>query len=175
MDECEWKSGDYIPCETAKRFFKRSNIFQGKLEIYWGNVSYIFSFCPFCGVNIEKPKPKIMIARSNKTWVAKCDEDNYICNNSDYYKDNNDLTYIAEDFLVNPHFWTKFSTNQRITEGFARLFPKVVIKGRATCIENLWGIKEKECITEKDYRLCWTDLAYVRLATVDDLCDCSKI
>lgn len=83
MDKkCEWRDGRLVMCDSSINafVFVASDDSCATLGSKYshGPDAYNFKFCPFCGADIRKPDPEVIIKRSGGTWVARYDGVDYL-------------------------------------------------------------------------------------------------
>ena len=161
-DKCEWKDGKFEACgfmgseifeNKHYELLNNSTIFIGDIEAY---------FCPFCGADIRKPEPEVIIRKSGGTWVALDDGADWI------YCDINapqeqPIFFNSSDQLV--HGWAKISEIE-ITDEIAKLRPMVVHLPNGSITKLAMVDDDRKIVTARG----WSgDSDNFRLATVSDL------
>lgn len=111
-NKCEWKDGMFSPCEEIESFHN-AGVFLGK----YGKMSihtefcpdFSIDFCPFCGADIRKPEPEVIIKKSGGTWVINCHGDRICINPERYCDDDYNKMDISDELMHHPDWWPKIS------------------------------------------------------------------
>jgi hypothetical protein len=167
MNKCEWRDGKFYPCEDAYKFSLLAYDKQGKQV----------KFCPFCGADIRKPEPEVIIKKSGETWVSRYDGVDYLCgydpHDYDIAIDKERIEMFSIDMESKKSKWKPISEIE-ITDDIAKLRPMVVDGGRDYSDCKLWGVcpdtvhAEMLIVTMDDF-CYWSKRSDIRLATVSDL------
>jgi hypothetical protein len=151
-------------CENGKSKQRLS-----RSDVYW-----MFTYCPFCGADIRKPEPQVIIKKSGETWVALYDGVDYLCVlapemiKESYIEQNfkNDVTSESGTF------WDRFDEIE-ITDEIAKLRPMVIVKNNNgnNDVKMLTYIDENyaQCVGVTYSRSIIDAEDSIRLCTVNDL------
>lgn len=179
MSKCEWKDGKFVICKPALGLLnerlndcKRSDFdFTASIRGKKGFLimgDQCFSFCPFCGANIIKPEPEVIIKKSGGTWVARYD-------GVDYLWIGTPEKYAEYVYLSTfPNQWWVPISEIKITDEIALLRPMTVSDSDEEMKARLYGVHQAVSIvyhcngnrTNSPSREYTSNL---RIATVDDL------
>lgn len=169
-DKCEWKDGEFEPCDTLN--------FKCEHEVY-SYLKHKGSFCPFCGADIRKTEPEVIIRKSGGTWVKRDNGIDYLLMNPEYttkesfyfYGENGKETEYLERFTKDD--WKPISEIE-ITDEIAKLRPMVKHEGSEYCCKMVhFDINNHFSATVIEPSDCtnrYTSGSF-RLATVSDLED----
>lgn len=164
--KCEWKDGKFEPCDGYNSDYRYMHPSCGTVTA--DNVAHGWKYCPFCGADIRKPEPEVIIKRSGETWVARYDAVDYLYCHQGSVKEPYFLTASTKVPRVE---WKPISEIE-ITDEIAKLRPMVKqIEGHE--IKKLIAVPTVECrlfqykvISRTGMTDGWNDC---RLATVKDL------
>lgn len=173
--KCGWKGEVFYPCiNHMTSYSDKTNTHMLMSKGYYIYLDARPNFCPFCGADIIKPEPEEpIIKKSGKTWVARYYEVDYLSMHTELVSIDGTINAKVELFLrqIKQGIWIPFDDKTEITDEIAKLRPMVVTGKYGICLEKLWGVDEKECLTEtiEECSLHWTNRVVVYLATVDNL------
>lgn len=95
--KCQRVNGEVYPCIEFNSVFDTRGNFGGKFEAYSNRTSYLFSFCPFCGVNICGCEVDVEV--SGNTWVVRFNGEDLIClNPSNWFFEDKDVERLVKYF-----------------------------------------------------------------------------
>ncbi len=164
MHKCEWRDGEFTPCLNATGFFEQRSGLIGFLKdnAYYGRGCA--NFCPFCGADIRKPEPEVIIKRSGETWVARHNGIDYLYAEPKMAKHN---PHFIPDHPVHTLMWKPISEIE-ITDEIAKLRPFVII-GNGSDISTLAMVRQNRVFNVQKGMAYSNDIKLCRLATVEDL------
>ena len=116
MSKCEWKDGEFYPCEIHDEMRRHGGSF---MYFNTGRTSYTASFCPACGADIRKPESKKpLIVKSGGTYVAYWQSVDYLLVRPwEYSNEEHIRSTFKLNLLGNPDDWKSFTgPNPDITE-----------------------------------------------------------
>lgn len=166
VDKCEWKSETrFSACEKLANEL-REDLFAATDGSY-GN------FCKWCGADIRKPSPKVIIKKNGGTFAAFYDGVDYVWTLEDTFHGVPALFYVnGINSIIDG--WKRIDEieSEGITDEIAKLNPKVtggwrlelVIYGNAICSKK----KGNELVVKP------LDLKDIHLATVAELLEESE-
>lgn len=171
-EKCEWNDGEFYPCEDLCYPIKRSSelVFSHKSGRISMNLEEIteqeYFFCPFCGADIRKPEPKVIIKKSGETFVARYNGVDYLWTKRSIPWDSDETPLLFGTTTGNILAGWKPISEIEITDKIAKLRPMVV-----------WGPNGKSmgvlCRVRQDgglvFEYCNGYIRDGRLATVDNL------
>lgn len=160
MNKCEWKNGEFDPCD-AMGFTLHHNLITYKMDrhkIEISGISTPLRYCPCCGAYIRKPKPQVIIKRSGETWVKREGGIDYLWMES---------PYSTKPTLYGP--WKPISEIE-ITDEVGRLRCLVRISSDNE-IYSLWGVYQGSAFVtiENDDKPYHVRVEDIRIANVDDI------
>ena len=160
MDKCEWEGGKFKGCKGHKGTLGDYQIDDALLKVC--SAVYTVQFCPWCGADIRKPEPRIIIKKSGETFVALVNGTDWLCVDPEEGKD-----YEIHPFDISVSLrWNLISEIERngLADEIAKLRPMVK---DGDSLETLLAVYEGTFVTDEDRT---SDMTY-RLATVSDLED----
>lgn len=177
--KCEWKDGKFEACAFLLQTHRSGKADTLSTALIRGfKVSSIPTprYCPFCGADIRKPEPEVIIKQSGGTWVGECWGMSFIWFTSER---GPDMEMDANHFslLVKHGKWILFrnkdgSTPLTITDEIAKLRPMVIIEDGSVLmsgdVRKLTYIDE-EMINTTHMVCTHKSIKSIRLATVSDL------
>ena len=170
MKNCEWKNGIFYPCCEAYNLKHRYTPAKDNEEPFTSLMGIPVSYCSFCGSDIRKPEPKVIIKQSGGTWVARYDGVDYLLLDPYVY---GKIKYMsAEGFKRELCHWKPIS-EIKITDEIAKLRPIVVFSDKLYFLIASKG--GSSIIASDDMNGFHYDsphqpfTKYIRLATVEDL------
>ena len=172
-DKCRWEGEHLIPCD-ALRGSKCVISNKGAAYNSYDLCEYrVFLFCPYCGSDIRKPEPEVIIKKSGQTWVARSDGSDWLCINPDYYGKEVCEEDLAKQVMLGGSNWIKFNKDTEITDDIAKNRPYVVYKENIKILYAVFIAKSwwPHCIIHGDIKRDaeTVDFSEIRLACVDDL------
>ena len=175
MDKCRWEDGEFKACFDNHRLGIVPHI--SKMQYRYVNPSadeeYYHAFndnpkyCSYCGADIRKPEPEVIIKQSGGTYVAFHDNEDFFCIDPNKYEQLKHDLDVGE-MIFNGIFVRLHEIG--ITDKIAKLRPMVVTGGKDERLGKLWGVDNKECLSEyTSGGINWWNRVVIRLATVADL------
>lgn len=123
MNKCEWKDGEFVPCDA----FDPSAHDDGTMKYH--------PHCNSCGKSISKPEPpEPLIVKSGDTWVAEYKSINYLMTHHNLAKSlDRDQSYSEGFFRDHKQqgYWKPFSEIE-LTDEIAKLRPLVIAEDDGT-------------------------------------------
>lgn len=179
--KCEWKDGKFKPCEKIDGFAMWDS---NEVYFKYGITKLNASFCPFCGADIRKPEPSVIIRKSGETQVVLFRGINYLLMKKNVTRIGQVWTDDGIERLIKDGDLKQISEIE-ITDEIAKLRPMVMIEaktpqyrpfssGSVPVKAKLFSAKPNFFTTNKgDVNLLLRgnidDGIFIRLATVSDL------
>lgn len=171
MDKCEWIDGGIMRCKNSIDAFGFVSAGEKcttlSVKYSSGPDAYNFKFCPFCGADIRKPEPEVIIKRSGGTWVARYDGVDYLATDPAEAKSEHCLMTLFNN-CGHDIKCAKPISEIEITDEIAKLRP--MVRGKED-LYMLYGVMNH---SRNSYIVINIDaetmkLNKIRLATVSDL------
>lgn len=169
MNKCEWKDGELNLCDTVKDHIELIDDLSmlTRRVSPESMVSAGFNYCAFCGADIRKPEPAVIIKRSGEMWIKRE-------NGFDYYWPR----CAKAKPVTDSDFWQVFP--KEITDEIAKLRPMIKkpenimdlrrditlirVNGGKAFYEYNGFLPPRECLLSD-----WITIDNCHLATVEDL------
>lgn len=166
-EKCEWSDGEFVACCQEIGLIDGDVVINAFYGYYRGSEGIPYSFCPFCGADIRKPEPKVIIKKDGGTFVARYNGVDYLLLDSSICE----IKYMSpEGFEREIRKWKPISDIE-ITDEIAKLRPMVKFAGS---VYQLFGVVRRrygiiETVCSGVGRVRYSGLGQISLATVDDL------
>lgn len=172
-DKCQWKDGVFKGCNVILCKIEGNDpdfLKDHKYKLSLNDEDYTWTFCPYCGADIHKPKPEPIIKKSGDTCVARFKGIDYLWTAQSKLNIDHEIGLIKETGLFS-NSWKPISEIE-ITDTIARLWPMVKFKtSKNMRVYPCYAVKDNEILIDIDGVPDWYLAKVICLAIVSDLKD----